>query len=104
MKAPDHIVNDLMRKCGDDVGQRIKMSTQFFPDAGDRLAVALSACGVAIGMAAGFGQVRIDQVGEPPMPPEEAVDTMLALLRPIALMALGGSDADFRALLEKCRG
>lgn len=97
---PDHIISDLSRKLGDDVAQRIRMTTQLVDSAGDRFAVAIMACGTSIGWAAGFSQQKI---ADPDMTPEQHVDLMWAILRPIALAALGGSDADFRELLRHCR-
>lgn len=100
---PEHILVDLSRKCGDDVADRIRMTTMLVDRPSEAMMIAMSAAGAAIGWAAGFSQKAIAGQGEQPTP-DQHIDMMWNLLRPIALKAMGGSDADFRALLAKVGG
>lgn len=101
-RAPDHIVSDLARKVGDEVASRIKLTASLLSDPSEQLAVALMAAGSAIGWAAGFADIKLRTKGDN-MSPDEAVDLMWNLLRPIALTTMGGDDADLRELLRHCR-
>lgn len=101
-RAPDHILRDLSAKVADDVADRIRMSAQFLPDPSQKMMLAIAAVGTAMGYAAGFSDMKLALAGQK-MTPDESVDLMIRIARPIALAALGGDDADFQELLTKCR-
>ena len=101
-QAADHIMRDLARKIAEDVNDRLKQCEQFLPAPVDRMMLALSATGVAIGRASAHSQVKLDSAGDV-LTPDQHVDLMWAIIRPIALSVMGGSDADFQKLLSMCR-
>lgn len=96
----DRLITDLGRKVADDVSACLDRTSSLMPDASAHFAIALSAAAVAIGRATGFSQVMGRELGMT-CTPEELVDGIWDLLRPMALKSAGGSDADFRALLAK---
>lgn len=98
MKAPDHIMRDLSRKAGDDTAAIVSRVARLLMEPGDKMMIAISCAGHAIGAAAGYAELAA-----PGDKPEDYVDLMWAILRPIALHALGGDSADFDKLLDMCR-
>lgn len=97
--APEHIVRDLTQKVGDDTAAAINRSVSLLVTPQDHWAVALGAAGAAVGSASGFAQVIY-----PDLSPEQQVDLIWTIMRPLALAAAGGDRADLRALLRQCRG
>lgn len=96
--APDHILRDLQRKTGDDVGARIRQTASLLHHPSDMLTMALSGAGTSMGMAAGFaGHVHGD------LSPDQLVDLMWEIMRPVALASLGGSRAELDKVLSCCR-
>jgi hypothetical protein len=103
-KLSDQIITDLSRKCSQDVAQRINMTTQLCDDPADMMMIAISACATSLGAASGFVSSLVRQATGEDASPDALVDGLWEMLRPMALKAVGGSDADFRSMLEKCRG
>lgn len=97
-RAPNHIMLDLQRKTGDDVGARIRQTAQLVRHPTDMMMLAISGASVSLGTAAGF----IAHI-HPDLTAEQQLDLIWQILRPISLAALGGSRAELDELLRHCR-
>lgn len=95
-RIPDQILRDLARKLSDDVSDAIHRAAALtYGEPQDAFFLALSAAASAGGAVSGFAQRCM-----PDCSPEQAVDQVWAILRPMMLHANGGGDADLRALLR----
>lgn len=94
-RAPDHILTDLARKAADDVSAAIRRTAALVNDPRDLLYIALAGTAAASGLASGFAQMCA-----PDADPEESVDALWAVLRPMIVLVAGGGSADFRELLR----
>lgn len=101
--AARHIIRDLSDKCASDVSDAVMMTAALLSAPEDRLMIALAACGISMGHAAGFADMKLIIGGRPPMTAEQKVDLIWSILRPIALKALGGGGEPFEQLLDRCR-
>jgi len=103
-RAPDHIMRDLARKAAEDAADRINLTAQLLPDAADRMMIALSVAGTAMGSASGWAERKLVDAGSEPRSVEDQVDFMWReIMRPLALAGCGGDPADFQVLLSRCR-
>ncbi len=92
------IVRDLAHKASDDTQAAIRRAFQFAKSPFDMMEMAsmAAACALAYSAASMKAHLGDDHT------PEEVTDAMWQLLRPMVLKNLGGGDAEFRALLERC--
>lgn len=79
----DTIVNDLMRKCGDDVSETIFRTLHIAPTRVDAAVIALAGVAAALGIASGC----VAATGDEPPSPEEAADAFWQRLRPMVVAA-----------------
>jgi hypothetical protein len=93
-KLPEHVLRDLGRKCADDVtGVIHRAAALTWADPQDCFFLALSAAASATGAVSGFAQRCM-----PDMTPEQAMDQVWSLLRPMMLASFGNC-ADLDKLL-----
>lgn len=93
--APDHIVRDLSNKAADDTHAAIERTARLLSDPNDMFGVALGACAAALGLATGFSHLGYGKE----LTPEQLVDGLWSVLRPMALKACGGSPEPFRQMI-----
>jgi len=91
------IVRDLAHKASDDTQAAIRRAWQFARSPFDMMEMATmsSACALAYAAASMNAHLGAGHSAE------EVTDALWQLLRPMVLKTLGGSDADFKALLAQ---
>lgn len=81
--STDPIIDDLLRKCEDDVSDVIMRTAKLSPTQLGAATISLGAAAVALGVAAGAVAANCD---ESPAP-EEAADALWERLRPMVVRA-----------------
>lgn len=95
-RVPDEILIDLARKAAGDAEAAVRRTASLLNTPQDLFYIALSATASCAGAATGYAQLCAGNAD-----PEEAVDALWSVLRPMVLMVAGGGSADFRALLRQ---
>lgn len=85
-RAPEHIIADLMQKCGADVSGAVLRSAMLVDHTSDRGVIATGGVSAAIGVVLKFFFFEHPQRTD--MSVSEAVDTYWSILRPQVIIAV----------------